>query len=198
VPPGSRERRAWIAAGLWLAAIYVSVYQARTLAEALRARGLLAPAVWGAFAVAGVLVGVWLMRSRPGPWPLGILAVAALVLVLCLRRIASPEEKIHFIQYGVLAGLLHGGLGNRPLWLRAPAAILLAALAGLGDEVIQRYLPNRVFDWRDVQINAAAGALVVVTAEALGLARLAARSQLSSRPKGGTAARDPIDPERSG
>jgi hypothetical protein len=198
VPPGSRERRAWIAAGLWLAAIYVSVYQARTLAEALRMRGLLTPAVWTAFAVVGTLVGVWLMRTRPGPWALGILAAAALVLVLCLRRIASPEEKIHFIEYGVLAGLLHAALGNRPLWLRAPAAILLAALAGLGDEVIQRYLPNRVFDWRDVQINAVAGALVVATAEALGLARLAARSQLSSRPKGGTSARDPIDPERSG
>ena len=193
MPLGSRERRAWIAAGLWLAAIYASVYPARTLAEALRARGLLAPAVWGAFALAGVLVGVWLMRSRPGAWTLGILALAALVLALCLRRIASPEEKIHFIQYGVLAGLLHGGLGSRPFWLRAPAAILLAALAGLGDEVIQRYLPNRVFDWRDVQINAAAGALVVLTAEALGLPRQAPRTQRTSRPQEGTSARDPSD-----
>lgn len=176
MPPGSRERRAWIAAGLWLAAIYVSAYQARTLAEALRARGLLTPAVWTAFAVVGALVGVWLMRSRPGPWALGILAAAALVLVLCLRRIASPEEKIHFIEYGVLAGLLNAALGNRPLWLRAPAAILLAALAGLGDEVIQRYLPNRIFDWKDVQINAAAGALVVLTAELVRLARRAGRT----------------------
>ncbi|MEZ5332887.1 MAG: VanZ family protein [Thermoanaerobaculia bacterium] len=167
MPPGSGERRFWIAAGLWLAAIYVSAYQARAVAEALRARGLLSAAVATAFAVAACLILVWAARSRPAAATFAILALAAGALALCLRRIPSPEEKIHFIEYGVLAGLLRAAMARLPPWVRAAAAIVLTALAGLGDETIQRYLPNRVFDWRDVAVNATAGALVVVTAELL-------------------------------
>lgn len=167
MPPGSSERRLWVAAGLWLAAIYVSVYQARTVAEALRSRGLLTASVWTAFALTAALVLAWAARRRPRAQTFAVLTAAAVVLALCLRRIPSPEERIHFIEYGVLAGLLHAALAGRPLWLRTTAAVLLTALAGLGDEVIQRYLPNRVFDWRDVAVNAAAGALVVATIEGL-------------------------------
>lgn len=184
VPSGSRQRRSWVAAGLWLAAIYVSAYQARAVAEILRSRGLLAAAVWASFALAGLAVLAWVVRARPAPWALAVLAAAAAALLLCLRRIPNPEEKIHFIQYGVLAGLLVAALGERPPWLRVPAALLLTALAGLGDEAIQRYLPNRIFDWKDVQINAAAGALVVATRELFGLARRISRLPVSSRPQG--------------
>lgn len=179
MPSGSRERRSWIAAGLWLAAIYASASQARVVAEALRVRGLLAAAVWAAFALAVGAVLAWVARARPGPWALAVLGAAAAALLLCLRRIPNPEEKIHFIQYGVLAGLLVAALGERPSWLRVPAVLLLTALAGLGDEAIQRYLPGRVFDWHDVRINAAAGALVVATLE---LMRLARRGPAGPRP----------------
>lgn len=165
---GSGERKLWIAAGLWLAAIYVSAYQARTVAEALRSRGLLSVAVAFAFVVVAVLVLFWAVRRRPSAATFGILALAAVFLGLCLTRIPSPEEKIHFIEYGVLAGLIRAAMAPRSVWLRV-AAILFTALAGLGDEVIQRYIPNRVFDWRDVAVNATAGALVVVTVELLGL-----------------------------
>jgi hypothetical protein len=165
VSPGSRPRWLWIAAGLWQAAIYSSLYQARTVAEALRARGLLATAVWAAFALTGAVIVVWAVRSRPGARVLGILAAGSGVLSVFLSGLTSPEERLHFIEYGVLAGLLHGALGERPAWIRAPAAALLAAAGGLADETIQFYLPNRVFDWRDVALNAVAGALVVSVLE---------------------------------
>ena len=47
----------------------------------------------------------------------------------------------------------------------------VAGLAGWGDELIQYFLPNRVYDLRDVAFNAEAAALVVAFLAARRLAR---------------------------
>ena len=59
-------------------------------------------------------------------------------------------------------------------WRRFPAlaAGVLNAAVGWGDELVQGVLPNRVYDLRDVLLNAIAGALVVtVAATAAGCGR---------------------------
>ncbi|MDH5766554.1 MAG: VanZ family protein [Gammaproteobacteria bacterium] len=56
------------------------------------------------------------------------------------------EERIHFIVFGVL------GFSTMSIFsLRAGLGICL--LAACGDELFQHYLPDRVGDWRDVQVN---------------------------------------------
>jgi hypothetical protein len=85
-----------------------------------------------------------------------------------------PEERLHFIEYGVLAILLwHAWRGHlRPAWAYFAAA-LSGALIGYGDEGVQyltQYIPNlartcnwsmrnpdmfrRYFTWADVWLNA--------------------------------------------
>ncbi len=56
-----------------------------------------------------------------------------------------------------------GAITTSRRWWRSPApvAILVAAAAGWGDELVQALLPNRYYDLRDVLTNLEAAALLV-------------------------------------
>jgi VanZ family protein len=90
---------------------------------------------------------------------------AWLVLIgLCyaygLATIAYPEEKIHFIEYGILAFLIYRAMR---LSLARPGAYIgaffLTGISGWVDEGIQHLLPNRYYQLEDVLLNAVSGAL---------------------------------------
>jgi len=159
--------RRWIPVVLWVTVIYTTIGFVRVLREWYVERWdpvLIAWSVAGILVVAaGTTVSVLRRRAlvlRPGAmlW----LAVVTLVLVLwtfSLRR--SPEEAVHFLEYGILAILLHRAL--RPTIPDAfvfIAGALAGALIGTMDEVIQWFSPNRFWDWRDIVLNAGAGAFI--------------------------------------
>ncbi len=98
--------------------------------------------------------------------------VGALVLGM-----AVPEERLHFLQYGLIALLARRALafGSGP-GRQYGLAVLLAGLFGLGDELIQAVLPDRVYDSVDVLINVLAAVLAIAGYEAL-------HNQLGWRPK---------------
>jgi VanZ family protein len=167
----TRERWLWIAAGTLLLLIYGSTYYVRILLDRLSERGWLGSSVMAVFAVTVAVLLVVLVRARPGPLEMGLLAVAAVVYLMLLTRMELPQERIHFVQYGVFSGLVYAALkdrwqGRRPgslfsvrsaeLW-----AVVLTAAAGWLDEGIQYLVPNRYYDLRDVVFNAIAGALPV-------------------------------------
>lgn len=80
-----------------------------------------------------------------------------------------PEERFHLLQYGLVNVFIAGALPDKISGLRRHmAAIALACLAGIGDELIQALRPNRVGDLRDVFINCysamlAQGLLTILT-----------------------------------
>ena len=83
-------------------------------------------------------------------------------IFLALNRITkTPSEKIHLMQYAGMGVIVYNALKvdfgrfDRKLYILG-GAICLAV--GFFDEVIQLFLPNRYFDWRDVLINAISGA----------------------------------------
>jgi len=173
---GQREGRLWIAAAAWVALIYSTLYFVRVPIEFLRERNLLRLTVAAAFLLAAATVLFLLLRRKPG-WRsvvvLGVFAVAYLGVFLSMER---AEEKLHFIEYGVLGGVVYAAFLERrarcearPVsarwgrWWPAPAAVVLTSLLGWGDEGIQAVLPNRVYELRDVGLNVAA-ALLAVTA----------------------------------
>lgn len=67
--------------------------------------------------------------------------------------IPFQDKVVHFVLYGVLAGLLFGGFFRQRGWLTINAAFwafLLASLYGVTDELHQLFVPLRqcdVFDW---------------------------------------------------
>jgi VanZ family protein len=79
-----------------------------------------------------------------------------------------PEERIHFLEYGVLALLARHALATHhgPVGQYAGAWIFATA-AGWVDELIQYVLPSRVYDLRDVVINSLAALLALAADEAL-------------------------------
>ena len=89
-------------------------------------------------------------------------------IFLVLNKLAKfPVEKIHLIEYALLGVFVYNALKmdlgrfDKKLYLFGS---LLCLSAGFLDEIIQLFLPKRVFDWRDVALNAVSGvtALMVI------------------------------------
>ncbi|MCD6413176.1 MAG: VanZ family protein [Elusimicrobia bacterium] len=89
-----------------------------------------------------------------------------LVFLLFVRKLRLPEERIHFLEYGLcgflfsyacqtLTGLPAGQAGKTR---KIVFAFAFTFAAGILDELIQKVLPMRVFDLRDILFNIVAGA----------------------------------------
>jgi len=94
-----------------------------------------------------------------------VFLAVSFIFALFIKRLNLPEERIHFLEYG-LCGVLYMNAfesgetlspGRKIFW-----AFAAAALAGIIDELIQKILPSRVFDLRDILFNVVAGAGGVV------------------------------------
>ncbi|MEJ2084214.1 MAG: hypothetical protein P8Y44_00870 [Acidobacteriota bacterium] len=172
-----REKSLWWAAFICLLVIYSSLYIARPIAEYLRERNLLGAAVGLVFALTAVPVVIMARRWNPG-WRVALgFVMAGILYVPVFLFLELPEERLHYLQYGLLCGLIHGALRerrrNRPLsewagmlrrvvlspWL---IALILTAGAGWLDEGIQKLLPNRYYDLRDVAFNVSAAILYLI------------------------------------
>ncbi len=164
--PQERERRAWTAVAAWTAFIYLAVPFARKIQEAVDAQGGRRLFLWITLLAFGMVAGAAIQAWRRGRWQATPAQWTALATVLGLftwlawSLRANPEEAFHFVQYGGLGLLLFPALAHR---LADPsiylAGALLGAAIGIGDELIQWLVPNRYFDYRDLGINAWAGAL---------------------------------------
>lgn len=174
-----RERRLWVASLVWIVLIYGTLYFVRAPVEYLRGRNLLTLSVAAVFVSAAIAFLIFLYRYRASPPSRAeavVLVVFAVLLFFSLRLTVRPEEKLHFLQYGVLGVILFQACrlrrerlldsgGDRPSIMAdlvpAGQAFTLAGLAGWGDEGIQHILPNRVYDLHDVLLNLVGGALFI-------------------------------------
>ena len=174
----SRAWRSWLAFGLWVAAIYLTVPFVRTLERAVKST--LGVAAFGYLVVVTVAIAflgcLWLLLKRARRLRLsallGLLAVTAAFVIwalhLWLRPGGEPVEAVHLVEYGLLGVLAARALRHHASDSGALlAAALLVALVGTLDEVIQWVVPNRYFDLRDIVVNAGSGALVQVALGAM-------------------------------
>jgi hypothetical protein len=65
-------------------------------------------------------------------------------------------ERVHFVEFGVIACLFLRVWRDRPDASAIAAAALAAGIAGIGDEAFQWFLPARVGELADVALNAVA------------------------------------------
>ncbi|MCP4896176.1 MAG: hypothetical protein GY906_04305 [bacterium] len=172
-------QRRWLAFIGYLAAIYGFLPFGRDVIITLRQSHLLGTVVTLVF-FAAVAAGVYhivfnvRLSDKVAFAALVLLAVATGALVLGFE---VPEERVHFLEYGVLALLARHALsGHMSAAAQYLGAWLLASVAGWGDELIQWVLPTRVYDLRDVAVNSVA-ALVALAAEEILYDRLGWRSR---------------------
>ncbi|WP_420633084.1 VanZ family protein [Candidatus Palauibacter sp.] len=164
-----RERRLWTWALAAVVVIYSTLGLARTLADALRASGLLvfsSNLIAGGMLLIGVMIVVQGLKKRSGGVEIGFAIGVAAICLLGFARMGAPEERSHLIEYAVLALIVHEALTERTAQgLRVPVPAVLAVLGttlvGVFDECIQYFLPSRTFDLLDIVFDfmAALGAV---------------------------------------
>ena len=143
----SSAARTWVLVGIYVAVLFASVPFARDIVVGLREQHLLGTSVTLLYfaAVVGLVYHVVFdvrLSDRIAFLALVLLALVTGSLVLGL---AVPEERIHFLQYGLLALLCRRALA----WHFEPrgqvlGAVALASVAGVLDEVLQGVTPDRV------------------------------------------------------
>ena len=118
--------------------------------------------------VVGLLVGttvlaalVWGVRhvrerrlQRVG---LMVLALLLFVAYAVTMRTGIPDvdavERIHFVEYGLVATLFYRAMSGMSLGAVVPMTMLAGTLVGIGEEWLQWLVPTRVGDVRDVFLN---------------------------------------------
>jgi VanZ family protein len=107
-----------------------------------------------------------LRRPRPSPpWPHVTYLLLLLAALATLSTLASsPIGRIHLVEYGLLSILFLRALPLPRTAGRYFTAFATAAAVGFADELVQIAIPNRVFDWYDVGLNASAALLGAITA----------------------------------
>ena len=171
-----RERRLW----LWSLAVVVAIFSTlgltRTLAGAVRDRGLIDDLFFWAFVATVVAIVAIAVATRPGMAEIGVGIGTVAVYLMVFLRMATPEERSHLVEYGVLAVLVYEALTERAGVdgrIRRPALLAIAATSavGVGDEMVQAVLPFRVFDPIDIVFNVLAVLMAIGARLALGRAR---------------------------
>ncbi len=171
-----RERRLW----MWTLAVVVAIYAtlglAQTLAVELRDRNVVDAAFVWAFVLILVAIVALGLRIRPGGAEIGVAIGVVAVYAMVFIRMAVPEERTHVVEYGVVAILVHEALTERASQGRrvpAPAvtALGLTTVVGGLDELIQLFLPSRVFDPADIFVNTMSALMALVAKLSLAFAR---------------------------
>jgi hypothetical protein len=92
-----------------------------------------------------------------------LFATAAIFVGYTIHLRNSPEEAVHFLQYGLLGILTYRALAHRfhdvSIYF---AAAIIGGIIGMLDEIIQWLMPGRYWGLRDVWMNFVAGSLVQI------------------------------------
>ncbi len=152
----------WAVTAAYVAVLYLSLPFTKDLVLSLKALHLF-PAVVTAIYLAIAAVVLWLMLFL-----YRIRDAAAYILMTCLAVILAyfvlglevPEERVHFVQYGLLSVSVCYSLRPKvavpKLYVQT---FLLTAAGGIVDESLQYFIPSRVFDLRDIGFNVTLRAL---------------------------------------
>lgn len=157
----SLKQRYWLAAVSWVSIIYSTLYIVRPMCEFLRKYtpfSFLINFFMILFAV--VVVILFILKLKPTVDSYGLLGMGIVIYASILWSVEIAEEKIHFIEYGLLAYFIFRALcfDIQKRYAYGLALILTIALGWI-DEGIQHLLPNRFYDTRDVLFNGLGGLL---------------------------------------
>src|SRR6056297_3651775 len=181
-PPKERAALSWGYVVLWSALTFVTIPFVRYGVTFVKQR-------WGSevftYVVAAcvLLAAVSALYATRRRWSLSsfvwLSGIAGLVIYLAFGLAdGSPEEAIHYVQYGVLSLLLFRAFSHRvrdySIYL---AAAVVGTLVGMMDETLQWLVPGRYFDLRDILLNMKAVVLVQI-----GIAAGVRPKMISGRP----------------
>ncbi|MCD4779083.1 MAG: VanZ family protein [Candidatus Omnitrophica bacterium] len=155
---------AWVLVLAWVSAIYGTLYRARPICEFLRSATPLGLIINVTLLSAAGFIVFFFYKKKAFANPLKIVLFLLVLTVYALSCyfLKQPEERLHFIEYGLLTLFCFNALrfhfSSKGLYV---LSWTLVTIFGYGDEVIQYYLPNRYFQWKDVGLNSLSAMLAV-------------------------------------
>ncbi|MCX5686906.1 MAG: VanZ family protein [Candidatus Omnitrophica bacterium] len=100
------------------------------------------------------------IKTKGPGFYLKVAAVLFLYLFFIFRWTEIPAEKLHLLEYGFLSCLVLKVVSNvRSRMRQYLYAALIVGAIGCVDELIQKFLPNRVCDPKDMALNFISGIL---------------------------------------
>ncbi|HDO23562.1 MAG TPA: VanZ family protein [Nitrospirae bacterium] len=153
-----RLQRIWIFIALYICAIYLTLPVMRFFLNYLYSTlGKENLSIITNIILISVLPFLAFLGIRKGIFKTLLIVIPIIVSLVFILHMERPEERMHFLEYGVLGFMVTKALGLR--FKQVLLAVIFISLAGSLDEFIQFFLPNRVGDLRDVVMNAAGGGL---------------------------------------
>lgn len=156
--PLSVRSRYWLQVIMWVGIIYTSLPWVRPVCDFLKAKTpfsiLINSLMVAVFFGLIVLMHYW--RVLQGARVFSYLLVLGVFVGygFLLVSLKVPEEKIHLIEYGILAFLVFRAAALDYQGIKSYAlAFVVSSLAGWVDEVIQHFFPNRYYQNSDVLLN---------------------------------------------
>ncbi len=154
----------WALALGYVASIYATLGVVPAPLAWLRSHGVLRLTLATLFILCWSGLTLLLARRSRQAWRFAAMVALAGAYAVVARGVTTPEEQIHFIQYGLVGVLFVRAL--RPTLKNElasyAAAFVLTVLAGWLDEVLQGHLPNRHYDVHDIALNAISAFLGLV------------------------------------
>lgn len=169
--PGSRMY--WVMVAAYVVLLFSLQPRLGFWVDAFKARwgvAALGIATWVASALTAVVLVALLGRLWQGALASerAVFVAALVVYGIGVVLLDTPQERLHYVEYGLIAALIYGGLSARGpqvhCWRCIVIAVAVTAALGYLDERLQGWFwERRYFDWRDVRLNAQAALLGVAT-----------------------------------
>lgn len=164
----SREKRLWIFSIVVLLAIILTHFLGGVLTSWQLDQSAVATFFFFfCMALTGLTVLLHGLARRPGLTELAIWSGIIAVYLLLILRLGVPE-RTHLMEYSVLAVFVHMALRERlkdkthVLLIGLMAFVLVFSIGAL-DEIIQIFIPIRVYDPIDILFNGLAAFLAIVS-----------------------------------
>ena len=167
-PPSEAAGWSWFMAGLWALIIWLTVPFARRLEQVVEEHlgpnsftlsVLLLLALGALYVLLAFIKDRKRFRWNHYAWL--FLVVLLLGWQTFKLQDGSPIEALHFIEYGVLAlFFFRAAVHHWPNPVAYVVSFCCCLSVGLIDESIQWLTPRRLFDWRDIGLNAYASFLI--------------------------------------
>ena len=166
-PPREKPWVSWLYVVIWSLTIFVTIPLARAIQQYISenwGREIFTYVVLVNIAIAFIAAIYSAIKHRTASlgsysW---LLALAAIFVGYTIKLgQGSPEEAIHFIQYGVLGVFVYRALTHRLQDVSIYfAAAIICSIIGTIDEIIQWLTPKRYWGIKDIWLNFFASSLV--------------------------------------
>ena len=171
----TRETKYWILSVLTVVLIFTGLFLQRPTQRLLLSPNLQLILFVSGMILSGLTILFHGLKGKPGKLEVAVWSGLICLGIMFFFRLGAAERS-HLLEYAVLAVFIYMSLKERFQDRKSPFSIaaysfLLSSSIGILDEVIQNFLPERVFDYEDIVFNTLACLMAILISSFLSYLR---------------------------